>query len=108
MRATAAEIVGTNVVVHGVALDQRRQHPLPLSRVEQRIVNPDFREAPEPLERRDIRATTDDGNLVRDNSPGAAPGAFIATHSRPDRRAAAEGGRRPDPGPRLDADRRGR
>ncbi|HEU5455499.1 MAG TPA: chitobiase/beta-hexosaminidase C-terminal domain-containing protein, partial [Nocardioides sp.] len=23
----------------------------------------------------------DDGNLVRDNSPGAAPGAFIATHS---------------------------
>ena len=75
-----AEIVGSNVVVHGVALDDAG-NPLPLSRVEQRIVQPDFREPPEPLEKRDIRATTDDGNLVRDNSPGAAPGAFIATHS---------------------------
>jgi large repetitive protein len=80
VRAPQAEIVGNNVVVHGVALDDKGA-PLPLSRVEQRIVQPDFREAPDPMERRDIRATTDDGNLVRDNSPGAAPGAFIATHS---------------------------
>jgi large repetitive protein len=75
-----AEIVGNNVVVHGIALDDAG-NPLPLSRVEQRIVQPEFREPPEPLEKRDIRATTGDGNLVRDNSPGAAPGAFIATHS---------------------------
>ena len=78
--APQAEIVGSNVVVHGVALDDAG-NPLPLSRVEQRIVQPELREPPEPLEKRDIRATTDDGNLVRDNSPGAAPGAFIATHS---------------------------
>ena len=102
VRAPQAEIVGSNVVVRGVALDNQG-NPLPLSRVEQRIVQPDFREPPEPLERRDIRATTDDGNLVRDNSPGAAPGAFIATHSRPDRRAAGQGGRRPDPGAGLAA-----
>lgn len=75
-----AEIVGSNVVVHGVALDDAG-NPLPLNRVEQRIVQPEFREAPEPLEKRDIRATTDDGNLKPDNSPGAPPGAFIATHS---------------------------
>jgi large repetitive protein len=80
VRAPQAEIVGSNVVVRGVALDAAG-NPLPLNRVEQRIVQPEFREAPEPLEKRDIRATTDDGNLVRDNSPGAAPGAFIATHS---------------------------
>lgn len=80
VRAPQAEIVGSNVVVRGVALDDKGD-PLPLSRVEQRIIQPDFREPPEPLERRDIRATTDDGNLVRDNSPGASPGAFIATHS---------------------------
>jgi large repetitive protein len=78
--APQAQIVGNNVVVRGVALNDAGD-PLPLSRVEQRIVQPEFREPPEPLERRDIRATTDDGNLVRDNSPGAAPGAFIATHS---------------------------
>jgi large repetitive protein len=80
VRAPQAEIVGNNVVVHGVALDDKGD-PLPLARVEQRIVQPEFREPPEPLEKRDIRATTDDGNLVRDNSPGASPGAFIATHS---------------------------
>jgi len=79
VRATAAEIVGTNVVIHGVALDHAG-NPLPLNRMEQRIVNPDLREAPEPLEKRDLRATTDDNNLVRDNSPGAPAGAFIATH----------------------------
>lgn len=77
VRAPQAEIVGSNVVVHGVALDDAG-NPLPLSRVEQRIVQPDFREPPEPLEKRDIRATTDDGNLVRD--PGVE-GGFIATHS---------------------------
>ncbi len=80
VRATAAEIEGANVVVHGVALDHAG-NPLPLRRVEQRIVNPDLREPPEPLERRDLRATTDDGNLVPDNSPGAPAGAFTATHS---------------------------
>jgi large repetitive protein len=80
VRAPQAEIVGNDVVVRGVALDHNGD-PLPLNRVEQRIVQPEFREPPEPLERRDIRATTDDRNLVRDNSPGAAPGAFIATHS---------------------------
>jgi large repetitive protein len=75
--APQAEIVGSNVVVHGVALDDAG-NPLPLSRVEQRIVQPEFREPPEPLEKRDIRATTDDGNLVRDPS---VEGGFIATHS---------------------------
>jgi large repetitive protein len=77
VRAPQAEIVGSNVVVTGVALDDAG-NALPLSRVEQRIVQPEFREPPEPLERRDIRATTDDGNLVRD--PGVV-GGFIATHS---------------------------
>ena len=81
VRATSTQIVGSNVVVRGVATLNGGNTPMPLSRVEQRIVQPEFREPPEPLERRDIRATTDDGNLVRDNSPGAAPGAFIATHS---------------------------
>jgi large repetitive protein len=81
VRATAAEIVGNDVVVHGVATINGGNTPLPLSRVEQRIVNPELREPPEPLEKRDLRATTDDRNLVRDNSPGAPPGAFIATHS---------------------------
>ncbi len=80
VRATRAQIVGNDVVVRGVALDHNG-NPLSLARVEQRIVQPEFREPPEPLERRDIRATLGDGNLVRDNSPGAAPGAFIATHS---------------------------
>jgi large repetitive protein len=70
---------GTTVEVHGIALDDAG-NPLPLSRVEQRIINPDFREGTNPMERRDIRATTDDGNLRRDTSPGAGPGAFIATH----------------------------
>jgi hypothetical protein len=77
IRATQAEIVGTDVVVHGVALNGDGS-PMPLSRVEQRIVQPEFRELPEPLEKRDIRATTDDGNLRRDP---AVTGGFIATHS---------------------------
>lgn len=77
VRATQAEIVGTDVVVHGVALNQDGT-AMPLSRVEQRIVQPEFREPPEPLEKRDIRATTDDGNLRRDP---AVRGGFIATHS---------------------------
>ncbi|HET7195500.1 MAG TPA: chitobiase/beta-hexosaminidase C-terminal domain-containing protein [Nocardioides sp.] len=81
VRATnVGEIVGNTVVVHGVALNDAG-NPLPLNRVEQRIVNPDFRDLANPLERRDIRATTDDGNLKPDNSPGAPPGAFIATHT---------------------------
>jgi large repetitive protein len=78
VRATAAEIVGNNVVVHGVALVNGTNTPMPLNRVEQRIVQPEFREPPEPMEKRDIRATTDDGNLVRDP---AVNGGFIATHS---------------------------
>jgi large repetitive protein len=78
VRATSTEIVGSNVVVRGVALLNGSNTPLPLNRVEQRIVQPDFREPPEPLEKRDIRATTDDGNLVRDP---AVNGGFIATHS---------------------------
>ena len=77
VRATAAEIVGNNVVVRGVALDHAG-NVLPLARVEQRIVNPDLREPPEPLERRDLRATLGDGNLERDP---AVRGGFIATHS---------------------------
>lgn len=79
LNADSAVIEGNNVVVRGEAFLPNGQ-PLPLGRVEQRIIQPDFREPPEPLERRDIRATTDDGNLVRDNSPGASAGAFIATH----------------------------
>ena len=75
--ATSTEIVGSNVVIHGVALDDAG-NPMPLGRVEQRIVQPEFREAPDPMEKRDIRATTGDGNLVRD--PGVE-GGFIATHS---------------------------
>jgi hypothetical protein len=73
--ATQAEEVGTNVVVHGIArnLDGTA---MPLSRVEQRIVNPEFRDV--GLEKRDIRATTDDGNLRADP---AVRGGFIATHS---------------------------
>jgi large repetitive protein len=77
VRAPQAQIVGNDVVVRGVALDDAG-NPLPLSRVEQRIVQPEFREAPEPMEKRDIRATTDDNNLVRDPS---VEGGFIATHS---------------------------
>ena len=76
--ATSTEIVGNDVVVHGVALDDQG-NPMPLSRVEQRIINPEFRELPAPdtMEKRDIRATTDDGNLRPDP---AVRGGFIATH----------------------------
>jgi large repetitive protein len=77
LRAEPAEILANgNVQVKGVALDANGD-PLPLSRMEQRIINPDFREGATPLEKRDIRATTDDNNLVRD--PGVR-GGFIATH----------------------------
>lgn len=78
VRATSTEIVGNDVVVHGVALDDKG-NPMPLSQVEQRIVNPEFRELPAPdtMEKRDIRATTDDGNLRPDP---AVRGGFIATH----------------------------
>jgi hypothetical protein len=75
--ATQAEIVGTDVVVHGVALNNNGS-ALPLTQVEQRIVNPDFREGVDPMDKRDIRATTADGNLRRDP---AVVGGFIATHS---------------------------
>ena len=80
VRATSTEIApnGTTVVVHGVATINGGNTPMPLARVEQRIINPDFREPPFPMERRDIRATTDDGNLVRDP---AVNGGFIATHT---------------------------
>jgi hypothetical protein len=77
VEATSTEIVGSNVVIHGVAFDDAG-NPLPLNRVEQRIVQPAFREAPEPLEKRDIRATTADHNLKPDP---AVVGGFIATHS---------------------------
>jgi len=77
VEATSTEIVGSNVVVHGVALDENGA-PMPLSRVEQRIINPDFREGVDPLAKRDIRATTADRNLRPDP---AVVGGFIATHS---------------------------
>jgi len=79
VRATSTEIVGNDVVVHGVALDDKG-NPMPLSQVEQRIVNPGFRDLPAPdtMEKRDIRATTDDGNLRPDP---AVRGGFIATHN---------------------------
>lgn len=77
VRATSTEIVGNDVVVHGVALNDAG-NPMPLSRVEQRIINPEFREGATPLAKRDIRATTDDGNLRPDP---AVRGGFIATHS---------------------------
>ena len=73
--ADPAEIVGGNVVVHGVALNLDGT-PMSLANVEQRIINPAFRDV--GLAKRDIRATTDDGNLVRDP---AVKGGFIATHS---------------------------
>lgn len=77
VRATTTEVVAGNVVIHGVALNDQG-NPMPLGRVEQRIVNPEFREGATPLEKRDIRATTDDGNLRVDP---AVRGGFIATHS---------------------------
>jgi hypothetical protein len=73
--AEPAEIVGGDVVVHGVALNLNGT-PMSLANVEQRIINPAFRDV--GLAKRDIRATTADGNLVRDTT---VKGGFIATHS---------------------------
>lgn len=73
--AQPAEEVGTTVVVHGTAFEADGVTPMDLAFVEQRIINPDFRNA--GLDRRDLRATVDDGTLVADPD---VPGGWIATY----------------------------
>ncbi|QIN81379.1 hypothetical protein GBA63_01120 [Rubrobacter tropicus] len=61
--ATGAEEVGSTVVIHGTAADANG-NPFPIERLEQRIINPDFRDAPgSTIGRRDIRATSDGAEL---------------------------------------------
>jgi len=77
--AQPAEEVGTTVVVHGTAFKADGVTRMDLSSIEQRIINPDFRNA--GLSKRDIRATSDgsgDGTIVEDPR---VPGGWTATYS---------------------------
>lgn len=68
--AEQAVIEGGDVVVRGTARDQSG-NPVPLDRIEQRIVNPDMVDIPS-VGRRDIRATADGAELgtLSYDSPG--------------------------------------
>jgi hypothetical protein len=76
--AQQAQEVGTTVVVHGTAFEADGVTPMDLASVEQRIINPDFRNA--GLDRRDLRAAVDggDGTLVADP---LVPGGWVATYA---------------------------
>lgn len=79
--AEAAEIVGTDVVIHGTAQNADGSQ-IPIDLMEQRIVQPAFRDTPgSTITRRDIRATSDgagEGSISYD-----APGSnnWTATYS---------------------------
>ena len=95
LNAAQAVIEGSNVVVRGTARNADGS-PMDLGLVEQRIINPGFRDLPAPdaLERRDIRAilggdADPNGELV-----AGAGGAFTATYdglTAVQRTAAVEG-----------------
>ena len=90
--AQPAEEVGTDIVVHGAALNADGS-PMSLDNVEQRIINPTFHDV--GLPKRDIRATPDpgpgDGLLTADPS---VAGGWIATYDSltAEQRAAALAG----------------
>ncbi|AHY46490.1 Fn3 associated [Rubrobacter radiotolerans] len=58
--AEPAKIVGNRLIVRGTAEDANGE-PIPIERLEQRIVNPDFGDI--EVGRRDIRATADGGRV---------------------------------------------
>jgi large repetitive protein len=101
--AEQAQVVGDTVVVHGTAQDETG-NPIPIDQLEQRIIQPDFRNTPGSfIGRRDIRADSLGGRIDKSDNPDAggrlrydAPGSihWTATYTglnSTERQLAAEG-----------------
>jgi len=84
VHTSAAAVEGSDLVVRGTAFDADGT-PMDLAFVEQRVINPTFKNLNDPLAKRDIRAVIDpptklgEGQLAAD--PLAGAGHWIATYT---------------------------